>query len=105
MLSLDQLTVLMEKDDKLEKGEPAKEETGQATQGKVEADEDLEKTVIMNLNDLDSMLSDKESSIAVSEQQDPTPQSEDITNGDLSETVIISLEELEKLKKGKNGHK
>jgi hypothetical protein len=85
--------------------EIVKEEVGQTTEGDVEAEEDLEETVIINLNDLDSMLSDAKSSVAASEQQNTTMQPEDGTNEDLSETVIISLEELEKLKKGKNGHK
>jgi hypothetical protein len=89
-----------------EREEQVKEEAEQTTErSKVEGEEDLEKTVIMNLNDLDSVLSDAKSSIAGSEQQNATPQIEDVTNEDLSETVIISLEELEKLKKGKNGHK
>lgn len=106
MLSPDQLADMMEKGDKQEQGEEVKEEAGQTTESsKVEAEEDLEKTVIINLNDLDSVLSDAKSSIAGSEQQNATPQIEDVTNEDLSETVIISLEELEKLKKGKNGHK
>jgi hypothetical protein len=106
MLSPDQLADMMEKGAKQEQGEQVKEEAGQTTESsKVEAEEDLEKTVIINLNDLDSVLSDAKSSIAESEHQNATPQIEDVTNEDLSETVIISLEELEKLKKGKNGHK
>ncbi len=85
--------------------EVVKEEVGQTTESDVETEEDLDETVIINLNDLDSMLADAQSSVATSEQHIATMQPGGETDEDLSETVIISLDELEKLRKEKNGHK
>lgn len=69
------------------------------------AEEELEKTVIINLHDLGSILSDKNASGMASKQPEAASQPKNIAEDDISETVIISLEELEKLRKGKDGHK
>ena len=104
ILSVEQLDALKEKGDQQDPEDVGKEISGTTGGGDFEAGEDLEKTVIMNLNDLGSMLPDNGSTAAL-EQQDDTPQPQKNADDDLSETVIISLEEVEKLKKGKNGNK
>ena len=76
-------------------------------------DEELEKTVIMNVKDVSSLLSDEKSSDrgasentgASSTQklrQEPVEPEPDVAEDELSETVIINPAELEKLKKMKN---
>ena len=105
MLSAAQLAALMGKGHQSDQ-ENETEEISQKTVGDdFEAEDDLEKTVIMNLNDLGAILSENTSAAALGQQPKDTPLSENVVDSDLSETVIISLADLELLRKGKNGNK
>jgi len=106
ILSADQLAAMMNH------GEPPAGDTGARQQdsqeiGPADIDgDDLEKTVIMNVNDLNSLLKKQNGagSVAKPEQtvgRQPGNEGDD----DLSETVMISQEDLQKLRKGKNGRK
>jgi hypothetical protein len=105
ILSADQLAAMMKTEDQSDEQAGAEKGREQKTMVDFSAKEDLEKTVIINVHDLNSMLSGEKASGMASEQADAASQSKNVTDGDISETVIISLEELEKLRKGKNGDK
>jgi hypothetical protein len=105
MLSADQLAVLMAEDNQTDPEEVTEERSQKTAGDDFETVDELEKTVIVNLDDLNAMLSDDASVSTLDQQSIVTPPPKNIDNEDLSETVIISLEELEKLKKGKNGNK
>jgi hypothetical protein len=96
---------MMKTEDQSDEQAGAEKGREQKTMVDFSAKEDLEKTVIINVHDLNSMLSGEKASGMASEQADAASQSKNVTDGDISETVIISLEELEKLRKGKNGDK
>lgn len=105
ILRVDQLAAIMENDDQPNEEDVAQEIRGETSDGDVEAEEHLEKTVIMNITDHGSMLPHDKVSAAAPDQQRATPPPKNVADDDLSETVIISQEELDKLRKGKNGKK
>ena len=106
MLSGAQLAALMASDDAKDQKGQIDSSAGRINASDVSVAEDLEKTVIMNVDDVEALRSGTQASVADPEQQKSgPPQSKSLVDDDLSETVIISLEELEKLTKGKNGNK
>lgn len=106
ILSGAQLAAMMGSIDKKDVNNLIDASVGRKSGSDVSAAEDLEKTVIMNVNDLEEMRSDAHSSSAnPGLRQSAPPQSKNGVDDELSETVIISLEQLEKLTKGKNGNK
>lgn len=104
ILSADQVAAMMVQDDPKEPPPADEDVTGEAAEdapGVDDSGEDgLLKTIIVNSDDMQSMLA-AEQTAAPSESQKTVLQSENSVDEDLSETVIISLEELEKLRKGK----
>jgi len=106
ILNADQLAAMMAENDQQNREDMAEEKVERTPEAELNTEEDLEKTVIINTNDLGSLLSDdKNAGQEGKPQPSATPQPENIPDDNISETVIISLEELEKLRKGKNGKK
>ncbi len=104
ILSAEQLAVMMGQEDQPDQ-DTMSAETSEQTAADDSGDEmELDKTVIMNVNDLASLLPENNVPAAVPEQS-PLPEPQSAAPEQLSETVIINLEELEKLKKLKNGNK
>ncbi|MCB2181959.1 MAG: hypothetical protein KQH63_08030 [Desulfobulbaceae bacterium] len=88
----------------------AQEKSIQPDVNEGEDEPELEKTVIMNLNDLSSLLPEEKQAPAdpgaeTAPASPPEPQPNVPVDDELCETVIINPEELQKLRKLKNGNK
>lgn len=106
ILSAAQLAAMMGKDERPAPDTGTKQQDSQDTGSAETAGEDLEKTVIMNVKDLNSLLKKEGGAGSVTKpQQTAGRQPSNDGDDDLSETVMISQEDLQKLRKGKNGHK
>ena len=106
ILNADHLAALFERVDRSHQKEGAKETIGTVAGNECEAEGDLEKTVIINVNDLEKMLlGNKEPGTGSAQDENIVSPPDKIVEDQLSETVIINSELLEKLRKGKNGNK
>ncbi|MEA3546666.1 MAG: hypothetical protein U9R66_03300 [Thermodesulfobacteriota bacterium] len=123
ILSAEQLTSMMEKEDlpatpsvtlETERDEPSAEALERPTETITEDEVELEKTVIMNLNEISSALSEQQvvpgppvesSTDPAAEKIEETEEAKatDFAEDELSETVMIDPEQLKKLRKVKNG--
>ncbi len=120
ILSADQLASMMEKEDfptgpsvtsETEQDESSAESLERPTETTAEDEAELEKTVIMNLHEITSALSEQqvvpgppvESSTGPAAEKIEEAKVTDFAEDELSETVMINSQQLKKLRKVKNG--
>lgn len=99
ILSAEQVAAMMDQLDQRDKQKEMDNTHQEIVTEASDTEEELEKTMIMNLEEIQEQLAKVSAG-----QENTVPQPEGGVDKELSETVIISSEELEKLRKGKNGN-